>query len=125
MQGFLIAVLTVSLATPSHARVLAIKEFAFAEVIDRWGAKEEFGCLEILWERESSWNPKAENKSSGAFGIPQFLPKTWANYHYPYKPKDPKIQVLAGLRYITKRYGSPCLAWEFWLKQSKKGAGWY
>ncbi len=38
-----------------------------------WG-EDQFGCLDSLWERESHWNPFAENPSSSAYGIPQALP---------------------------------------------------
>jgi soluble lytic murein transglycosylase-like protein len=91
----------------------------------QWHQETEYKCLVKLWEKESNWNPKAHNKSSGAFGIAQFLPQTWANYNYPYQPKDATIQIKAGLRYITKRYGSPCRAWSFWQRQAAKGNAWY
>ena len=38
-----------------------------------WG-DSEYQCLVLLWNRESQWNPYAENASSGAYGIPQALP---------------------------------------------------
>jgi soluble lytic murein transglycosylase-like protein len=107
-------------------RALPPKAFAYYKVSQQWKqAKREFGCLHELWQRESHWNPLSHNKSSGAFGIAQFLPSTWGNYKYPFKPKDPQIQITAGLRYITVRYGSPCKAWSFWLNKAKKGSGWY
>ena len=31
-------------------------------------------CLDKLWKKESGWNHKAANRSSGAYGIPQALP---------------------------------------------------
>lgn len=76
----------------------------------------QYVCLNALWTHESHWNAKAANPHSTAFGIPQFLDETWTNYHYPVRPTDPIIQVKAGLRYITKRYGSPCRAWSFWYR---------
>ena len=81
-------------------------------------AARQYACLDQLWTHESHWNPKALNRSSGAFGIAQFLPQTWGNYNYPLKPKDPLVQVKAGLRYITVRYSSPCGAWSFWKRGS-------
>jgi resuscitation-promoting factor RpfB len=92
------------------------KTLARLEVGARWNNEQEFACLEKLWERESHWNPKALNKASGAFGLAQFLPSTWGNYKYPYKPKDPVVQIEAGLRYIAVRYGTPCNAWKFWQR---------
>jgi len=113
-----------TLSVEQRAQVFP-KQYAAALVMTQWKSKREYNCLEQLWERESHWNPKAHNKSSGAFGIAQFLPRTWGNYKYPYKPKAATIQITAGLRYITKRYDTPCKAWEFWQKQARKGNAWY
>jgi soluble lytic murein transglycosylase-like protein len=99
-----------------HEAIFTPKRFAEYSVAN----KVQYACLIELWEHESHWNPKALNKSSGAYGIPQFLPTTWGNYKYPFKPKDPQIQIKAGLRYITVRYGTPCRAWKFWKRH-----GWY
>jgi hypothetical protein len=101
------------------------KAFAYKKVLGQWNSKREFVCLVELWERESHWNPKAHNKSSGAFGIAQFLPSTWSNYKLPYKPKSASVQITGGLRYIYKRYGSPCRAWAFWQHKAKQGNPWY
>jgi len=100
------------------------KAIAYAQVMKQWNSNQQFGCLVELWERESHWNPLAHNKSSGAFGIAQFMPQTWANYKTP-KSSEAGVQITVGLRYIYKRYGSPCEAWAFWQKQAKKGNPWY
>ena len=63
---------------------------------------KEFRCVELLWNAESKWNPKANNKKSTAYGIPQLLKMTETN---------PYSQIDLGLRYISKRYGSTCKAW--------------
>ena len=34
----------------------------------------QFTYLDSLWRRESAWNPRAANPSSGAYGIPQAVP---------------------------------------------------
>ena len=106
-------------------KIMTPKQIAYEKVMAQWGSKREYECLVELIYRESRWNPLALNKSSGAFGLFQFLPSTWANYKYPYKPKDPAIQIKAGLRYIYKRYDTPCKAWAFWQAQAKKGSPWY
>jgi len=93
--------------------------------MSQWKSKREYVCLAQLWGKESGWNPAAHNKSSGAFGIPQFLPETWGNYKFPYKPKAASIQITAGLRYITKRYETPCKAWAFWQHKANRGNPWY
>ena len=63
---------------------------------------KEFRCVELLWNAESKWNPKANNKKSTAFGIPQLL---------KLKETNPYLQIDLGLKYIDKRYGSTCKAW--------------
>ena len=100
-------------------RALPPKEFAKVKVKTQWVKAKEYICLVELWNRESHWNPLSHNKSSGAFGIAQFMPDTWAHYHYV-KTTDAYIQVEAGLRYITKRYNSPCKALAFHDRM-----GWY
>ena len=119
MVGLLHIVPAQAAVAPIHRQshlLMLPKTFAKIQVAKQWSSPAEFGCLSAMWERESHWNPLAHNKSSGAFGIAQFLPTTWGNYKLPFKPKDPKVQIKAGLRYITVRYGSPCKAWRFWQK---------
>ena len=89
--------------------------------------KRQYACLDQLVKHESGWRVNALNRSSGAFGLFQFMPGTWANYKFPYKPKDAYTQMRAGLRYLSKRYGSPCGGWNFWKKQAGKDlrGGWY
>lgn len=72
-----------------------------------WGG-DQWASLERLWQRESSWNPNAVNKSSGAYGIPQALPSAQG---HPYELGDYASQINWGLRYIANRYGSPNAAW--------------
>jgi len=102
------AALHVTMSPKLYSKVLIAKQWK--------DPAHQFACLDQLWTHESHWNPKALNHSSGAFGIAQFLPQTWGNYNYPLKPKDPLVQVKAGLRYVTVRYGAPCSAWVFWQK---------
>jgi len=68
---------------------------------------KEYRCIELLWNAESQWNPKANNKKSSAFGIPQLLKMTETN---------PYLQIDLGLKYIAKRYGSTCKAWDRFKK---------
>ncbi len=67
----------------------------------------QYLCLEKLWYLESKWNPRADNKHSTAYGIPQLL---------KLKTKDPYKQIDAGLKYIAHRYGTPCKALAHHLK---------
>jgi len=68
---------------------------------------KEYRCVELLWNAESKWNPKSNNKKSSAFGIPQLL---------KLKETDPYLQIDLGLKYIAKRYGSTCKAWDRFKK---------
>ena len=68
---------------------------------------KEYRCVELLWNAESKWNPKSNNKKSSAFGIPQLL---------KLKETDPYLQIDLGLKYIVKRYGSTCKAWDRFKK---------
>jgi hypothetical protein len=79
----------------------------------------QFSCLENLWGKESGWNPNAQNPSSTAYGIPQFLNSTWAGTGIA-KTSNGYRQIDAGLIYIDSRYGSPCGAWSH-----SQNTGWY
>ena len=75
-----------------------------------WGP-DQWPALEELVQRESSWNPTAQNPTSTAFGLFQFLDSTWKNYGT--KTSDPAAQAQAGLAYIRDRYGDPRKALAF------------
>lgn len=78
----------------------------------------EFTCLETMWERESSWDPSAENPSSGAYGIAQALPASkMSEFGSDYRT-NAKTQIKWGLSYISSRYDSPCGAWSFWQRNN-------
>ncbi|MFW5416321.1 transglycosylase SLT domain-containing protein [Nocardiopsis sp. CNT-189] len=76
-----------------------------------WGEDQFSGCLEPLWEKESNWNPQAQNPSSGAYGIPQSLPGSKMASAGSDWQTNPATQIEWGLGYIKDRYGSPCEAW--------------
>jgi len=69
--------------------------------------------LDQLVAHESSWNPKAQNPGSTAYGLFQFLNSTWGSVG-GHKTSDPKLQGEYGLKYISQRYGDPSKAWKFW-----------
>jgi hypothetical protein len=84
-----------------------------------WG-EDQFGCLDSLWTRESNWDHRAENPSSGAFGIPQSLPgNKMASAGADWRT-NPLTQIEWGLSYIRDVYGSPCSAWGH-----SQSTGWY
>ena len=72
----------------------------------------QFDCLDQLWEAESNWHPTAQNPTSTAYGIAQFIDATWATTGIA-KTSDPYLQIDAGLIYIDERYDTACTAWEF------------
>ena len=98
---------------------------AFLTVYAQDWKMSEWKCLRNIWQKESHFNPKAKNISSGAYGIAQFLPTTWGNYKVQ-KTAEAHLQIKYGLRYILKRYGDEndpngaCNAWKFWQRK-----GWY
>ncbi|GIF03812.1 aggregation-promoting factor C-terminal-like domain-containing protein [Actinoplanes siamensis] len=72
---------------------------------------DQFACLNKLWNKESGWNYRAENRSSGAYGIPQSLPGSkMASFGADWRT-NPATQIKWGLDYIKKRYTTPCGAW--------------
>jgi hypothetical protein len=72
---------------------------------------DQMPCLDNLWTKESHWNPKDVNASSGAYGIPQALPgDKMAAYGSDWQT-NPEPQIKWGLAYIKNRYGTPCAAW--------------
>ena len=103
-------------SAPAAAASGSYQEYALSKL---GGDGGEFSCLERLWGRESGWNPNAQNPTSTAYGIPQFLDSTWAGTGIA-KTSDGYRQIDAGLIYIENRYGSPCGAWGH-----SQAAGWY
>jgi len=103
----LIVILTVNLpisATAYNPSIEAYKLYAHMMV----ASDKQYRCLVELWDRESKWNPKADNPKSSAYGIPQLLRMRTTN---PYR------QIELGLKYITKRYHTPCLALTYHKKK--------
>jgi len=82
-----------------------------------WGGGQMTPLIE-LWNRESGWNQNAQNPSSTAYGIAQFLDTTWAAYGP--KTNNPQLQMQYGMEYIAGRYGDPAAAWAH-----EVNAGWY
>lgn len=79
-----------------------------------WGGKE-WRCLRALWNRESRWDHYAVNEKSGAYGIPQAMKIPNKRFR-----KSPAEQIKWGLKYISYRYGKPCVARHYQLQR-----GWY
>jgi hypothetical protein len=93
---------------------------AYDMVLARGWDEGQYACLVSLWNRESHWNIYAENKTSGAYGIPQALPgDKMASVGADWRT-NPVTQITWGLGYIAARYENPCGAWT-----SSEARGWY
>ncbi|MEV0897626.1 lytic transglycosylase domain-containing protein [Actinoplanes sp. NPDC049802] len=96
------------------------RKIGCALMLDAGFGLDQFPCLENLWDKESGWNYKATNRSSGAYGIPQALPGSkMASVADDWKT-NPATQIKWGLRYIEGRYNTPCGAWGH-----SQDVGWY
>ncbi len=85
-----------------------------AQLLAGYGWSGEYGCLDELYNHESSWEIHATNPFSGAYGIPQALPASKMASSGPDWATNPVTQLRWGLNYIRLSYGTPCGAWAFW-----------
>ena len=97
-------------ATADEKKQNTITAQAYASAGWGWEGRE-WQCLLSLWTSESRFDHLADNKRSTAYGIAQRIGED---------SSDPDIQILKGLRYIRKRYGTPCAS----LKHHNR-YGWY
>ncbi|GGV02286.1 hypothetical protein GCM10010245_06730 [Streptomyces spectabilis] len=74
----------------------------------------QFQCFSNIVNHESTWNYRATNASSGAYGLVQALPGTKMASAGADWRTNPATQIKWGLNYMNDRYGSPCGAWSFW-----------
>ena len=112
---------TLDLEETDYDNIKGVKQYARALAADKYGwGDNQFAALDKLWTRESNWNYKAENSSSGAYGIPQSLPgNKMASAGADWRT-NPQTQIKWGLNYIKERYGSPIAAWNH-----SEATGWY
>ncbi|MFJ5529844.1 transglycosylase SLT domain-containing protein [Streptomyces sp. NPDC093261] len=78
----------------------------------------QFQCFSNIVDHESSWNYRAVNASSGAYGLFQALPGSKMSSVGADWQTNPATQIKWGLNYMNSRYGSPCQAWSFWQANS-------
>ena len=112
--------LTSSFFVATSSEVRASQEYAMTRLQELGFDESQFLCLVNLWNRESHWNYRSENKNSGAYGIPQALPGSKMASAGADWQTNPKTQIEWGLGYVLGRYGSPCGAW-----QHSEDKGWY
>lgn len=82
------------------------------QIANSMGYGGQFAAIDFIFTHESGWNPTAQNPTSTAYGIPQFLDSTWGPYGG--KTSDPATQIRDGIQYMVDRYGSPNAAAAFW-----------
>ena len=104
----------------SSASAAEAQAYAQQKCYNYGWSDEDYYNLVLLWNKESRWNMYAQNRSSGAYGIPQALPASkmasaGSDYLTNYQ-----TQVNWGLNYIRQRYGNPSAAYAH--SQVK---GWY
>ncbi|MGI5357132.1 transglycosylase SLT domain-containing protein [Streptomyces sp. CA-252508] len=75
---------------------------------------DQFQCFSNIVDHESTWNYRAQNPSSGAYGLVQALPGSKMASAGADWQTNPATQIKWGLNYMNERYGSPCGAWSFW-----------
>jgi len=100
--------------TPAQA-----KKIAKTLVAKRGWSTKQYTCLVKLWKKESGWRVTA-GKVHGAYGIPQAYPGTKMKSAGKDWRKGATTQIKWGLKYIKKRYKTPCKAWSH-----SKRTGWY
>lgn len=88
-----------------------------------WGSGQEWTALNQLEMHEAGYDNLAQNPTSTAYGMGQFLDTTWATVG-GHKTSDPKIQSELMMKYIKQRYGDPQKAWSQYY-QHPGGIGWY
>jgi hypothetical protein len=110
-----VVVVPAAVAEPGSA-----KSIALGMVTARGWNTSQYNCLVSLWTKESSWNLRASNSSSGAYGIPQALPGSKMASAGSDWQTNAATQISWGLGYISGRYSTPCGAWTH-----SQAVGWY
>lgn len=82
-----------------------------------WGSGTFWDDFNWLVMSESGWCNVAQNPTSTAYGIGQFLNTTWATVGGT-KTSDPKTQINLMLLYVKMRYGNPSNAKAFHIKNN-------
>lgn len=75
--------------------------------------ESDWSYVDYIVFRESSWNPNAVNRSSGACGLAQANPCS----KVPGNPYDPVDSLKWQYNYVKTRYGGYAQAYAFWLKK--------
>lgn len=114
-SGSVSGVSTAGGGTPAANRALAKR---MAQQMYGWTGSMWTQGLLPLWTQESGFDNLAQNPTSTAFGIAQFLDQTWKPYGP--KTKNAGLQIKYGLEYTHDRYGNPIAA-----EQHERQYNWY
>jgi hypothetical protein len=104
ITGF-VAPIGVSPALAANYSIDHLKLYAHSRILDY----KEFQCFNRIITKESRWSYTARNGSH--WGLGQMRSKHYGTL-------DPYRQIDATLRYITKRYQTPCKAWAFHIERN-------
>lgn len=88
----------------------------------QFGFGNQWPALYKLVMAESGFRNTAQNPSSTAYGMFQFLDGTWGGVG-GHKTSDPWLQAIYGMRYIKNRYNDPRGAWNFHQAHNWYGNG--
>lgn len=117
-RGMMMAAMSGNGIDPDYAGLTlsssgSLKQMVQSMAAQRGWTGSNWTALNSLIQAESGWRPSAQNPTSTAYGLFQFLNSTWKTVGGT-KTSDPKMQTVYGLKYIADRYGSPSKAWNFW-----------
>jgi phage-related protein len=103
-------------ASPANANAALGQQMAAA----RGWTGAEWVALNNVAMRESGWSMTAQNPTSSAYGIAQFINGAGEYAQYGGNSATAAGQITAFLNYIAQRYGDPIGAWAHELS-----SGWY
>lgn len=83
--------------TEKEVRAVLIKA---CETLDREVRESEIKAMTHLAWRESSYKPRVKNKISSAWGLWQFMDKTWATAGIAYRTPCPERQAVGALNRV-------------------------
>ncbi len=72
--------------------------------------QDQWAYVDFIVQKESSWNPSAVNRSSGACGLAQALPCSKIAGDW----SDPVVALKWQYNYVNNRYGGYIGAYDFW-----------
>jgi Transglycosylase SLT domain len=93
---------------PSNSSAQQNQKLGQAMAAQKGWTGAQWNALNQLIMDESGWRNNAQNPTSTAYGIGQFLDSTWASFGP--KTSNPSLQIAYTLAYIEERYGTPANA---------------